>query len=451
MSDVTPIFGGIGAFSSDRAPLAARKPRRLASHKPNLCHGLGMSGGDSQPLLKLDDVAKRFGPRDVLKGVSFQVPAGSITGFIGVNGAGKSTTLKCVMGILEPDGGRVALFGGAPDFKSRSRIGFLAEERGLSLRERVRDVIAFHAALKGTPYAQALRRADALLERIGLQHRGKSRIGDLSKGNAQRIQLLCALAHGPSLLVLDEPFSGLDPVGQSEIQTLFSEHRASGGSILLSTHGMATAEKLCDRVVILSGGRAVFEGEVEAATALAPHGAYVSVDDEAALLEIAASLGGKATPFPSKLGSVLRWQVQLPQSVPYVSLGARLGPAPGRRPRLRTDRGVARRRLLVHGQRKARDRPRQGRRLMGRTGLIAKREFVAFSDGATFWVALLFGPAMALGAALAGVLAMDQKAPSSDASIGARAWTPTWRRVKRTSRATRARTAAVLPAGTSKR
>ena len=147
-----------------------------------------------------------------------------------------------------------------------------------------------------------------------------SRIGDLSKGNAQRIQLLCALAHGPSLLVLDEPFSGLDPVGQAEIQTLFSEHRAGGGSILLSTHGMATAEKLCDRVVILSGGRAMFEGEIEAATALAPYGAYVSVDDEAALLEIAASLGGKATPFPRKLGSRPRWQVHLPQTVPYVSL-----------------------------------------------------------------------------------------------------------------------------------
>jgi ABC-2 type transport system ATP-binding protein len=153
-----------------------------------------------------------------------------------------------------------------------------------------------------------------------LQHRGRSRIGDLSKGNAQRIQLLCALAHGPSLLVLDEPFSGLDPVGQAEIQTLFSEHRACGGSILLSTHGMATAEKLCDRVVILSGGRAVFEGEVEAARALAPHGAYVSVDDEEGLLAIAASLGGKATPFPSKIGRTLRWQVQLPQSVPSVSL-----------------------------------------------------------------------------------------------------------------------------------
>jgi ABC-2 type transport system ATP-binding protein len=279
-----------------------------------------MAGHDPHPLLQLDDVAKRYGAREVLKGVSFQAPAGSITGFIGVNGAGKSTALKCIMGILEPDGGRVTLFGGAPDFRSRSRIGFLAEERGLALRERVREAIAFHAALKGIPYGKALRRADVLLERVGLEHRGKSRIGDLSKGNAQRIQLLCALAHGPRLLVLDEPFSGLDPVGQSEMQTLFSEHRAAGGSILLSTHGMAAVEKLCDRVVILSGGRAVFEGPMEAATALAPHGAYVSVDDDRALLEIAAALGGTAAPFPSKLGAAMRWQVRLPQTVPYVSL-----------------------------------------------------------------------------------------------------------------------------------
>jgi ABC-2 type transport system ATP-binding protein len=279
-----------------------------------------MPAQDAHPLLQLDEVAKRYGARDILKGVSFGVPAGSITGFIGVNGAGKSTTLKCIMGILQPDAGQVTLFGGRADFRSRRRIGFLAEERGLSLRERVRDAIAFHAALKGMRYGEALRRADVLLERIGLLHRGRNRIGDLSKGNAQRIQLLCALAHGPSLLVLDEPFAGLDPVGQSEIRTLFTEHRAAGGSILLSTHGMAAAEKLCDRVVILSGGRAVFEGDVQAATALAPHGAYVSVDDEAALIEIAASLGGKATPFPSKLGSVVRWQVQLPQTTPYVSL-----------------------------------------------------------------------------------------------------------------------------------
>jgi len=279
-----------------------------------------MNQATQNELLSVVGLAKRYPGGKGVEDVALSVKAGQVTGFIGVNGAGKSTTLKCVMGILEPDGGRVGLFGGPADFASRSRIGFLAEERGLSLRERVRDAIAFHAALKGTPWAQALRKADLLLERIGLQHRGRSRIGDLSKGNAQRIQLLCALAHGPSLLVLDEPFSGLDPVGQSEIQTLFSEHRASGGAILLSTHGMATAEKLCDRVVILSGGRAVFEGEVEAATALAPHGAYVSVDDDQALLEIAASLGGQATPFPSKLGSVLRWQVQLPQTVPYVSL-----------------------------------------------------------------------------------------------------------------------------------
>jgi ABC-2 type transport system ATP-binding protein len=279
-----------------------------------------MRSNDTQPLVRLNGVAKRFGSKRVLNDVSFAVPPGSITAFIGVNGAGKSTTLKCIMGILKPDRGEVALFGAAPDFDSRSRVGFLAEERGLCLRDRVRDVIAFHAALKGAPRAEALRRADALLERIGLQDRGRSRVGALSKGNAQRIQLLCALAHSPSLLVLDEPFSGLDPVGQSEIQTLFSEHRASGGSILLSTHGMAAAEKLCDRVVILSGGRTMFEGDVAQATALAPHGAYVSVDDDQALVEIATQLGGRATPFPGKIGATLHWQVQLPQTVPYVSL-----------------------------------------------------------------------------------------------------------------------------------
>jgi ABC-2 type transport system ATP-binding protein len=259
------------------------------------------------------------GGRGVL-GADFNVPRGSVTAFIGVNGAGKSTTLKCVMGLARPDAGEIRLFGAPASFETRRTIGFLPEERGLAPRERARDVIAFYGRLKGMARTAALARADQLLERIGLGARGRARIGELSKGNAQRVQILCAIVHEPELLILDEPFSGLDPIAQSEVQALFVEHRAHGGAILFSTHSMAVAEQLCDRVVVLSKGRTVFEGDVAAATGRAPHGAYVTVVDDAALLQVCAALGGEAQAFPGRMGEALRWRVLLPAHVPYVAL-----------------------------------------------------------------------------------------------------------------------------------
>src|SRR6185369_9354471 len=136
----------------------------------------------------------------------------SVTGFIGVNGAGKSTTLRCIMGLLEPDAGEIQLFGAAPSRAARARIGFLPEERGLFPHERAREAIAFHGRLKGMRRRDALDAADRLLERIGLGARRYDRLANLSKGNAQRVQVLCALVHEPQLLLLDEPLSGLDPV-----------------------------------------------------------------------------------------------------------------------------------------------------------------------------------------------------------------------------------------------
>lgn len=268
--------------------------------------------------LEVRGLAHRYGDGRGVTEVSISVPCGSITGFIGVNGAGKSTTLRCILGLLSPHAGEIRLFGGPADEARRRRVGFLPEERGLFARDRARDVIAFNARLKGMERKAALAAADRLLGRIGLGGRERARIETLSKGNAQRVQLLCALAHGPDLLVLDEPLSGLDPIAQSEILSLFAEFRSGGGAILFSTHSMAAAEAICDRVAILSNGRTVFEGDVAEAAAQAPHGVIVVTDDDAGLVAAAAAVGGRALPLGRttvRLGAATRWQVALPQDV----------------------------------------------------------------------------------------------------------------------------------------
>ncbi len=275
--------------------------------------------------LRVSRLAKQYAGGCGVKAIDFAVQPGSVTGFIGVNGAGKSTTLKCVMGLTEPDAGEIEIFGEPATFETRQKLGFLPEERGLAPRDRARDAIAFQAQLKGLERADAYARADGLLERVGLGPRRYARVGELSKGNAQRVQILCAIAHDPQLLILDEPFSGLDPVAQAEMQSLFDEHRARGGSILFSTHGMSVAERLCDQVVIISRGCTVFEGPVADAAAQAPHGAYVTCSDDAGLIAVADQLGGAAQPFPGKMGQAMRWRVLLPSHVPYPALLRAMG------------------------------------------------------------------------------------------------------------------------------
>lgn len=271
-------------------------------------------------LLSVRSLAKLYSGGKGVSDVSLSVRAGQVTGFIGVNGAGKSTTLKCILGLAQADAGQIDLFGAPAAFESRARIGFLPEERGIAPRERARDVIAFHARLKGLPRAAAYRRADELLERVGLADRKRARIGELSKGNAQRVQLLCALAHKPELLILDEPFTGLDPISQAEVQGLFAEHRAGGGALLFSTHSMNVAERLCDDVVILAGGRTVFQGSVADASGQAANGAYVTTSPDAPIPAIATLLGGSAEPMGAQIGEAVRWRVTLPKAVSHVAL-----------------------------------------------------------------------------------------------------------------------------------
>lgn len=279
-----------------------------------------MLASATSDVLRVEGLAKRFGGRGGVGAVSMSAPRGAVTGFIGVNGAGKSTTLRCILGLMRPDAGEISLFGQEANAETRRRVGFLPEERGLFPRERARDAIAFHARLKGLGRREALHAADRLLERIGLGDRQRARIGELSKGNAQRVQILCALAHGPELLILDEPLSGLDPVAQSEVLSLFAEFRAGGGAILFSTHSMAAAENLCDRVVILAQGRTVFEGPLAEASATAPHGAVVVTSDESGLMAAASAVGGEVRPMSARMGEATRWRVLLPREVTHPAL-----------------------------------------------------------------------------------------------------------------------------------
>ena len=271
----------------------------------------------STDLLRITGLVKRFRGGGGISNVTFSVPAGAVTGFIGVNGAGKSTTLRCAMGLLRGDAGEVQLFGRPFSCGARRRIGFLPEERGLFAHERARDAIAFHGRLKGMTRRAAFIAADRLLERVGLGARKHDRIASLSKGNAQRVQVLTAMVHDPELLLLDEPLSGLDLIAQSELLSLLAEFRARGGGILFSTHSMSAAEAICDRVVMLSGGRTIFEGAVQDASALAPHGAIIVTTDAERLGAAVRLLGGHIVPVAGATGEAARWRVVLPPEITH--------------------------------------------------------------------------------------------------------------------------------------
>ncbi len=222
------------------------------------------------PALELEGVTKRFGGFTAVDDLSFQVRPGQICGFLGPNGAGKTTTLRMVLGLATPDAGMITVLGGLAGQKARDRIGFLPEERGLYRRMTPVDAIAFFANLKGVPRAEARRRAMELLEGQGLKDAARRQIRHLSKGMAQKVQLLAALAHRPELVLLDEPFSGLDPVNQQALEEVIRDLAAGGTSVVFSTHVMQHAERLCEHVVLIARGKKVFDGSVAEARAAAP-------------------------------------------------------------------------------------------------------------------------------------------------------------------------------------
>jgi ABC-2 type transport system ATP-binding protein len=223
-----------------------------------------------EPALSLAGVTKRYGAFAAVNDLSFEAKPGAILGFLGPNGAGKTTTLRMILGLIAPTAGGLSVLGRADARSVRSRIGFLPEERGLYRRMTATAAIAFLASLKGVAPKEARARARRLLSEHGLGEAADRQIRALSKGMAQKVQLLSAIAHDPDLVILDEPFSGLDPVGQQSLEGIIRGLAQRGATVVFSTHVMQHAERLCDQVVLIAKGRKIFDGSVSQACAAAP-------------------------------------------------------------------------------------------------------------------------------------------------------------------------------------
>ena len=213
------------------------------------------------PVLELTDVTKSFAGRIAVESLSLEVPEGSLYGLLGPNGAGKTTSIRMILNILRPDSGRIRLFGVEAAGRDMSaRIGYLPEERGLYKKMKVLDMLVFFAETKGVDRKKAKSQAGRWLERLGLGEWAGKSVNDLSKGMQQKVQFISTLLHDPDLVILDEPFSGLDPVNSQAMQDTVIELVRSGVTVLFSTHIMEHAEKLCDHVSIIARGKKILDG-----------------------------------------------------------------------------------------------------------------------------------------------------------------------------------------------
>lgn len=216
-----------------------------------------------QNAVAVDRVTKRFAGHTAVKDLSLEVPKGSIYGLLGPNGAGKTTTIRMMLNIIVPDEGKVTLFGGEGASRALSdRIGYLPEERGLYKKMQVTEHLTFLAEAKGLPRRRAKELAQQWLTRLGLGDWSKKKVEDLSKGMQQKVQFISALLHEPELVILDEPFSGLDPVNAQVMKDVVVEVARQGRTVLFSTHIMEQAERMCDRIVIIARGEKVLDGRL---------------------------------------------------------------------------------------------------------------------------------------------------------------------------------------------
>jgi ABC-2 type transport system ATP-binding protein len=215
------------------------------------------------PILEVRDVRKSYGDFVAVGGVSMSVPPGSIFGLLGPNGAGKTSTIRMIMNITAPDTGEILVFGRPRTPADLRRIGYLPEERGLYRKMTVMDQLLFLGEIRGMKRAALVPEIERWLERVELAKWSGSKIEELSKGMQQKVQLIGTVLHKPDLLILDEPFSGLDPINQELFRELLQDYRAQGKSVVLSTHGMELAERMCDHICLISKGRAVLDGDLK--------------------------------------------------------------------------------------------------------------------------------------------------------------------------------------------
>jgi ABC-2 type transport system ATP-binding protein len=216
----------------------------------------------NEPSLQVDGLTKTFGHRTVVDDVSFAVGAGEIFGFLGPNGSGKTTTIRMALGIIRPDGGPVSVLGSRPELSVLRAVGYLPEEAGLPPKAGVLDTIRYLSRLKGLSRAEAESRALELLTRVGLHEHRLAKVETLSQGMRQMIQFVIAIAHRPRLLILDEPFSGVDPLNVQLMKQILLEHQQAGATIMFSTHIMSDVEEMCERIVLISDGRLLLFGDL---------------------------------------------------------------------------------------------------------------------------------------------------------------------------------------------
>jgi len=210
----------------------------------------------------VDRLAKSFGETKAVVDVSFAVEPGEIFGLLGPNGAGKTTTIRMMLDIFRPDAGTVSVFGGELDMAKKRRIGYMPEDRGLYKDLKLEPTLVYLASLKGMDEAAARKQLQGWLERLDLAEHRDKKVQELSRGMQQKAQIIATLLHEPDLIIIDEPFSGLDPVSTRLIKQIFEEQRQAGKSILMSTHQMYQVEALCDRIVLIDEGRTVLYGSV---------------------------------------------------------------------------------------------------------------------------------------------------------------------------------------------
>jgi ABC-2 type transport system ATP-binding protein len=240
-------------------------------------------------VLQIEGLTKRYEDVVALDGVSFAVPPGRIVGFLGPNGAGKTTTMRAIFGIVRPDAGELRWRGRPIGADERERFGYMPEERGLYPKMKVAEQLRYFAELSGMSGSAARRAAAGWLDRLGLADRAGARVEALSHGNQQRVQLAAALVHDPDLIVLDEPFSGLDPVGVESLAEMLVQLAATGVSVLFSSHQLDLVEDVCQDVVIVDHGRVVVAGEVTRLKAASPHRSLEIVVDGAPWVPVLSS------------------------------------------------------------------------------------------------------------------------------------------------------------------
>ena len=215
------------------------------------------------PAVRLEGVTKTFGRHTAVRALDLEVPRGSLYGFIGPNGSGKTTTIRMILHVISPDRGTIEVLGERGARAANDRIGYLPEERGLYKKMTVRRVLTYYAALKGLEGPAARREIDLWLERLGLTDWRDKKVEALSKGMSQKIQFIATVVAGPELVILDEPFSGLDPVNLEVVRQAILDLAAEGRTVIFSTHDMTVAEQLCDRVFMIFNGDKVLDGSMD--------------------------------------------------------------------------------------------------------------------------------------------------------------------------------------------